>query len=316
MALNITPHIPQVVVNASVPSTEALARSNAIKEVVPAPTQVEANVPQKSREQDTRGPANDNVTYDRLFPKSNEVIPEDPQGQSNDSDSQQQGQSQDSEPKDDSGVPEGASTIINPGDSADASEPDEKQIEQQEREQELKEIQQLSARDAEVRNHELAHAAVGGSYAGSPSYEYETGPDGKKYAVGGEVSIDVSEGATPQETIEKMQTVRAAALAPAEPSSQDRKVAAQASQNIAEARVELVRESEENRKAVAESVSASFEQNTAPEDMSVNGDNIQTLASSPNVSDQVAKTASVVSQRYNNSYINESNTIEAFTAVA
>ena len=40
-----------------------------------------------------------------------------------------------------------------------------------------------------------------------------------------------------------MQTVQAAALAPAEPSAQDRKVAAQASRNITEARAEIVAES-------------------------------------------------------------------------
>jgi len=113
-------------------------------------------------------------------------------------------------------------------------------------------IQQLEARDREVRAHEQAHAAVGGSLAGAPSYDYQTGPDGKRYAVGGEVSIDVSKESDPEDTIRKMQTVQAAALAPAEPSSQDRKVAAQASRYIAEARIELAAEvlqSEESENA-------------------------------------------------------------------
>ncbi|MEQ9335590.1 MAG: putative metalloprotease CJM1_0395 family protein, partial [Miltoncostaeaceae bacterium] len=30
------------------------------------------------------------------------------------------------------------------------------------------------------------HAAAGGQYAGAPSFTYQTGPDGKRYAVGGE----------------------------------------------------------------------------------------------------------------------------------
>ena len=100
-------------------------------------------------------------------------------------------------------------------------------------------VEALKNRDTEVRVHEQAHAAVGGQYAGSPSYEYETGPDGQRYAVGGEVPIDVGTENTPEETIQKMQVVRAAALAPAQPSSQDLKVAAQASQQEQQARVEL-----------------------------------------------------------------------------
>ena len=88
-------------------------------------------------------------------------------------------------------------------------------------------VEQLKARDREVRDHERAHARVGGPYAGEPSYTYQAGPDGKRYAVGGEVPIDVApvEG-DPEATIDKMEVVKAAALAPTEPSGQDRKVAA------------------------------------------------------------------------------------------
>jgi hypothetical protein len=102
------------------------------------------------------------------------------------------------------------------------------------------EIQELSARDREVRNHERAHAAVGGQYAGAPRYQYERGPDGVNYAVAGEVPISAGPiSGDPEATIEKAQVVRRAALAPAEPSIQDRHVAAQATQMEAEARVEL-----------------------------------------------------------------------------
>jgi hypothetical protein len=105
-----------------------------------------------------------------------------------------------------------------------------------------KEVRDLKERDREVRMHEQAHAAVGGQYAAAPSYEYESGPDGKRYAVGGEVSIDVSTEKTPAETISKMQQVKAAALAPAEPSAQDYKVAAEATQKEQSARSELAKE--------------------------------------------------------------------------
>ena len=105
---------------------------------------------------------------------------------------------------------------------------------------EQEQIQQLAARDREVRNHERAHAAVGGQYAGAPRYEFQRGPDGVSYAIGGEVSISTSPvNGNPQMTIEKAQIIKRAALAPAEPSAQDRKVAAEAMQMEMEARVEL-----------------------------------------------------------------------------
>lgn len=105
--------------------------------------------------------------------------------------------------------------------------------------QQQREVDELENRDREVRQHEQAHKAVGGQYAGAISYEYQQGPDGKRYAVGGEVSIDVSKENEPAATIAKMRQVRAAAMAPAEPSGQDRSVAAEASKIEAEARREL-----------------------------------------------------------------------------
>lgn len=120
---------------------------------------------------------------------------------------------------------------------------------------ELKQLSQLKARDREVRAHEAAHQAVGGQYAGAISYTYQRGPDGAQYAVGGEVSIDVSPvQGDPQATIEKMRVVRAAALAPAEPSGQDRAVAAQAMQIMLQAQAELAAEvgTPESSKAASE----------------------------------------------------------------
>ncbi|WP_449284921.1 putative metalloprotease CJM1_0395 family protein [Marinobacter sp. PE14] len=110
-------------------------------------------------------------------------------------------------------------------------------------EQELKQLTELKARDREVRAHEAAHQAVGGQYAGAMSFTYQRGPDGAQYAVGGEVSIDLSPvQGDPQATIEKMRIVRSAAMAPAEPSGQDRAVAAQAMQIMLQAQSELAAE--------------------------------------------------------------------------
>lgn len=120
-------------------------------------------------------------------------------------------------------------------------------------------LEQLRARDREVRVHEAAHAAVGGPYAGAASFQYQRGPDGRNYAVEGEVSISTSPvPGDPQATIEKARTIRAAALAPAEPSAQDRRVAAEAAQMEAEARAELQAQTRQEQaaeeKAQAEAV--------------------------------------------------------------
>jgi hypothetical protein len=106
--------------------------------------------------------------------------------------------------------------------------------------EEVAQLLELKKADAAVRAHEQAHlAAAGGLAKGGASFVYQKGPDGREYAVGGEVQIDTSRGATPEETIARMTRVRAAALAPANPSSQDRKVARSASAAMSEARLEL-----------------------------------------------------------------------------
>ncbi len=105
---------------------------------------------------------------------------------------------------------------------------------------EAKVLEQLKARDIEVKNHERAHASVGGIHAQSPSYEYQRGSDGRRYAVGGEVQIDVSPVKDdPQATITKMKQVYAAAMAPVDPSMADIRVANRALQHMQEAKQEL-----------------------------------------------------------------------------
>jgi len=115
-----------------------------------------------------------------------------------------------------------------------------KEIEKKELESIQKEVASLSARDREVRTHPQAHAAVGGHYAGAPTYQFKRGPDGVNYAVSGEVSISTSKESTPEATLKKAQVVRRAALAPAEPSPQDRRVAALATRMEMEARTEIM----------------------------------------------------------------------------
>ncbi|MDA0656932.1 MAG: putative metalloprotease CJM1_0395 family protein [Proteobacteria bacterium] len=110
-------------------------------------------------------------------------------------------------------------------------------------EAERRKVQELQARDREVREHEAAHKTAGGAYASAPSFRTVSGPDGRSYAVGGEVHIDTSSVPNnPEATIRKLQTVKRAALAPRQPSSQDHAVAAQAEQKILQARQQLQRE--------------------------------------------------------------------------
>jgi hypothetical protein len=115
------------------------------------------------------------------------------------------------------------------------------EIEQALTAEQRQQMQKLRQADQQVRQHEAAHQAAGGQYVqGSPSYQYKTGPDGKQYAVGGEVRIDTSSvPGDPAATIRKMQQIRRAALAPAQPSAQDRAVAAKAAQIEQRARAEL-----------------------------------------------------------------------------
>lgn len=112
-------------------------------------------------------------------------------------------------------------------------------LDEQQQKQQLLEIRELAARDREVRAHEQAHAAVGGQYAGSPSYTFQRGPDGVNYAVGGEVPISLPSGGDPRAAIAAAEQVRRAALAPADPSAQDRRIAAAATEIANQARAEL-----------------------------------------------------------------------------
>ncbi len=218
--MNIVTPFPSININTANVYTETARRDNQLREVIPAPAPNSASNTETKAQSDAdkaKLPSSaEAATYDATGKLSDEQAVEQRQQGSADSDSEQQQNQQASE-----------------------DTPEEEQ-DQQQLELEQQQIEELKARDTEVRVHEQAHASVGGQYAGSPSYEYQRGPDGTNYAVGGEVQIDVSEiPGDPQATIDKMQTVRAAALAPAEPSSADRAIAADATQKMAAAQAEL-----------------------------------------------------------------------------
>ncbi|MEO1007160.1 MAG: putative metalloprotease CJM1_0395 family protein [Planctomycetota bacterium] len=106
-----------------------------------------------------------------------------------------------------------------------------------------REVRELESTDQRVRRHEEAHrAAAGPLFRGGPFYKFRTGPDGKKYAVAGSVKIDTSPARTPEETVQKAAQIRRAALAPADPSSTDRAIAAKAARMESAARQAMVQE--------------------------------------------------------------------------
>lgn len=103
------------------------------------------------------------------------------------------------------------------------------------------ELERLKERDKEVKQHEEAHKRAAGTLLSvGPTYEYTIGPDGKKYAVSGDVQIDIAEvKGNPEATINKARQIRRAALAPENPSPQDKRIAAKATEMELKAQREL-----------------------------------------------------------------------------
>ncbi len=147
--------------------------------------------------------------------------------------------------------------------SNQATQQSEDKLKQDLTAQELIKIQDLKRRDLEVKNHEQAHKNVAGSIASGMSFDFEVGPDGVRYAVGGEVKINTSKIAgDPEATLHKADMIKRAAMAPAHPSAQDRKVAIQATRMEAAAKLELVemQRAESDPEALQSSVGRFFDQ--------------------------------------------------------
>lgn len=252
--MNITPQAPNLSIPTVLnPHTESLRRENHQREIITQPAALHKSAAEKGVSSDKergRTPAqnSENIDFASLKEKAelaNSTI--------SDKKGDQQGEQEKHSPN---------HSVINDKEddekASDSSESDSRA----EDVQQARVINQLQRRDQEVRAHELAHAAVGGSLTGAPNYTFETGPNGKKYAVEGEVSVDLSIVAgNPAATITKMQKVHAAALAPANPSAQDTKIAASAIQIILQAQSELQQQDPSLAKPTTESES-SFAANT------------------------------------------------------
>ena len=119
--------------------------------------------------------------------------------------------------------------------------------------EEQQELRDLERRDLQVRTRDMAFIAAAGGAAGSYSLQYETGPDGRRYAVGADIKLDTSEGATPEQTLAKARALRAATMGARADSSNDASAAAKAVRMEAEARAEIARERGEAQQAAVES---------------------------------------------------------------
>ncbi|GAB3241530.1 putative metalloprotease CJM1_0395 family protein [Pseudaeromonas pectinilytica] len=221
--MNIAPSYPNFVPLALQPAVEAARRDSQQRELIPAAQRGDAYAKesQVGSEKD-RARNNDNrpVTYQPESGSRASTSQQDVAAVNDEQQGRQQGQGQGS------------------GQSGGRSSSGDEQTKRQQQAEQLI-VDSLKQRDREVRAHEQAHQAVGGQYASAPSFTMQSGPDGGRYATGGEVQIDISAEANPAATIRKMQQVQAAALAPVDPSGQDHAVAAKAAQMAMAARAEL-----------------------------------------------------------------------------
>lgn len=234
--MNIIPQAPNLSIPTVLnPHTETLRRENNQREVITQPAAPHQSTAEKGVASDKergRTPAQNNENIDFASLKEKAELANNAVAEQNKEQDSQQGRQQNSQQNSESSDSE-----ANPNAEQEASRERAKEYQQ------AQEINELKARDQEVRSHERAHSAVGGAFTGSPNYSFEAGPDGKKYAVEGDVSVDLStvEG-DPRATIAKMQKVHAAALAPANPSVQDTRIAASAAQIILQAQSALLAE--------------------------------------------------------------------------
>ena len=278
--MNITPSYPNFIPLALQPAIESARRDNTLRERIPAPTQGEA--------------------YARESPVGAE------KDKARSGESRQAG-SQTGESSSRSGVQSDGYVAVSErqgrgqqqgGQEGNKEKGSDGQSRQQQAQQ--KEIEALKARDQEVRAHEQAHQGAGGQYAASPSFTLSPGPDGKRYATGGAVQIDITPVAgDPAATIRKMQQVRSAALAPAEPSGQDRSVAAKASQLEAKARGEQASKMASSLSSVGQATSASSGERDA-QATAVGSASLQ--AADATLEPTMQRRAAVISQRYDSAW--------------
>ena len=282
--MNIVPSYPNFMPLALQPPTESARRDNTLRERIPAPTQAEpyARESQIGAEKDkARSSENRSFGY-----------------QGSDTTQRQNGEQRITAADDSTSREKGKEGSGKEEQGKGSNGGTQGQAQQ-------KEIEAYKARDQEVRTHERAHQSAGGQYASAPSYTMSRGPDGKRYATGGEVQIDISPvSGDPAATVQKMQQVRSAALAPAEPSSQDMSVAAKASRLESQARAELAASntsgdtsSDHASSSSKRDASALIDEGTTAGKTSLSQSSLATPSTDP-----LQQRVQVIAQRYDNAW--------------
>lgn len=91
-------------------------------------------------------------------------------------------------------------------------------------------LEKFKRTDSKIRSHEQVHATIG--HTTTPiAYTYQKGPDGKMYAVGGNVRFDTSIPNDPKAAAFKLDQLHKAASATSEPSNADNTIATQSNLN-------------------------------------------------------------------------------------
>ena len=259
--MNITPQAPNLSIPTVLnPHTESLRRENNQREIIAQPAAASQSAAEKGVASDKergRTPAQNNANIDfanisEQAELANTSIAEQNEKQNQDDDRESKYSAQEGSDK---------SNSTDEGEQTRAEQLAQARV-----------IGELKKRDKEVRTHEAAHAAVGGSVTGAPSLSYTTGPDGKRYAVEGEVSVDLSTvKGDPRATIAKMQKVHAAALAPVHPSIQDTRIASTATQLMLQAQSELLAELSSERSESQARANAQQNEETSATEESADG---------------------------------------------
>lgn len=267
--MNINPQYPNINFSTANIATEAARKENRLRDAVQPVSEAEANAKEKAL--GTDGEQRQPVVYQST------------QAQLSERQEQLDNQSQHARIEED--------------DAQSGEQQQQKQEERQQQQQDQQRIQEMKDRDMEVRVHEQAHASVGGQYAGSPSYSYEQGPDGVQYAVAGEVPIDVAPvSGDPAATIDKMQQVRAAALAPAEPSGADKAIASLASQQMIEAQGDLQQQRTEQFTEGSQATTEASDSENASENIeAVNASTSTASTSGSSAATSVSNTSQAIS---------------------
>jgi len=109
--------------------------------------------------------------------------------------------------------------------------------------EEQRRVRELERLDRVVRAQENVHRAVAPEVvSGDSTFEFEVGPDGRRYAVRGETRIELPRSGDPDQIVHDAQLALRAALAPAQVSSEDRVLAMRAAGLEARARAQIQRD--------------------------------------------------------------------------